>query len=671
MRSIFTFLVILLMTSSFVVQSQNIKPKHQVKFAKISGKSFKEVSLFDLKTEKSKVSIPKEFKNYSILSLQSSELKNLISSLPEVINFSLPGKKSSMLLELIKVEVKTDNFSIVEMPSGKIIKPNNEIIHYRGIVKNSPNSIAAISILKGEVSGIISIEGEIGNLVLGKLDHSKDHILYEDRDISHLNDFVCQLQDVHKHQNQEINTTDFSKTSPSENQVKCPEIFFDIGNDVVRDKGGSQAAANFVEAMFNQVAILYANEDVKIKLSGIRSWTSSNPFNDLDSYRSYRNQNGFNGDLAHFVTYNYSGGVAWLNALCGSYRYGLSGINRSYENVPRYSWNISTIAHELGHNFGSNHTHSCAWNGNNTAIDGCYNTEGGCSKPGIPSDGGTIMSYCHLTSVGTNLRKGFGSQPSNVIRTNIRRADCISTCNGNGDGDGDQVDCTGINEWSDSVDYTAGDKVVYLGRLFERTPANDWDDLGECSPDLCAIAVQWAENTTYAPGDVVIYQGNVWLRIENNDWEAVDCDIVTNDPCLGINAWSGDANYSANDQVVYVGKVFEWNGTEWIEIATCLENPTAPGSSAIASLIKNKNIIIYPNPARNFVTLEMERVMSDKIIITIKNLNGKNVFSKTIKQMDPIIHLKEILDVQSLQNGIYFIQIIDGNKISTKKIQIQ
>ncbi|WP_282079656.1 M12 family metallo-peptidase [Aquimarina algiphila] len=667
MKRIFTFLVILLMTTSFFAQSQSIQPKQQIAAAKHSGNFFKEVSLFLLKNEKSNASIPKEFKDFSILSLNSSAMKSFESSPPEAMNLSLPGKKSSMLLELVKVEIATDDFSIVEMPSGKVIQPNMNIAHYRGIVKNSPNSIAAITIQDDQVSGIISLDGESGNLVLGKLDNSNHHILYEDKDISHLNDFVCQTVDTHT---EEIQKNDFSKQTPAANQVKCPEIFFDIGNDVVRDKGGSQAASNFVQAMFNQVAILYANDDIKIKLSGIKVWTSSTPFNDLDGFRNYRNRYGFNGDLAHFVTYNYSGGVAWVDALCGSYKYGLSGINRSYQDVPRYSWNISTIAHELGHNFGSNHTHSCVWNGNNTAIDGCYNTQGGCGRPGIPSDGGTIMSYCHLTSVGTNLRKGFGSQPRNVIRRAISRASCVDTCEGSGGGGG-EVSCVGINEWSGNVTYVAGNKVTYQGRLFERTANNGWNDLGKCSSDPCSVAVQWTENTIYSPGDVVIYNGNVWIRTENNDWEYVDCDSNTVDPCSSVDPWTEGVNYRVGDQVVFEGKVFEWNGANWIEIATCAGTPASVPTVSTSQAVKDSNILVYPNPAKDFITFEIENVLSKNTIITVRNIQGRNIVSKTINQTSPIGNIKETLNIQSFNSGIYFVQIISGDATLTKKIHIK
>ena len=84
---------------------------------------------------------------------------------------------------------------------------------------------------------------------------------------------------------------------------------------------------------------------------------------------------------------------------------------------------MQVVAHEMGHNFGSSHTHDCVWGpNNNQQIDDCGSLVlggGSCynpSAPIVPSGGGTIMSYCHLNSVGIDFTKGFGTEPGNLIR---------------------------------------------------------------------------------------------------------------------------------------------------------------------------------------------------------------------------------------------------------------
>ncbi len=653
--------------------AQKIKPNQRIIAAKLEGKTFDKINLFNYginSGRKQQVNIPKEFKNYELLSMNQQAMRRFTNadSSPETLNLPLPNKSSTMVLELVKVSIKTDNFSSLELPSKQTIKPS-EITHYRGVIKNKKNSRAAISIQNNEVYGYISLDEKIGNFVLGKIKGSDNHIIYEDKDISHLNDFVCQVDESYQNKPKSTkNNLEF----PERQTGKCPEIFFDIANDVVRDKGGTSAASAFVEAMFNQVAILYNDEGVNLKLSGIRSWTSSAPFNDLDSYRSYRNNNGFNGDLGHFVTYNYSGGVAWLDALCGSYRYGLSGIYQNYSNVPRYSWNISTIAHELGHNFGSSHTHACVWNGNSTAIDGCYQTEGNCSRPGVPSDGGTIMSYCHLNSVGTNLRKGFGSQPANVIRRNINSASCVDSCSDNdGGGNDGETSCAGVDDWTENTTYNAGDKVVYNGRLFERTGNNDWNDLGACSADKCYGVDEWNSNTSYKEGDLIIYQGNLFKR-ENNDWTGLgSCDNQNNNPCSGIDPWQENTNYQAGDKVIYQGKAFEWNGSEWIELATCTSQPGVKLNSISKNTPNKMNFNVYPNPVKDFLNFNVSNIKTQETQVKLINILGKLVLTKHIHKISPGANFSEKLNIKTLPSGIYLMKITNNNKSVTKKIMIE
>jgi hypothetical protein len=89
--------------------------------------------------------------------------------------------------------------------------------------------------------------------------------------------------------------------------------------------------------------------------------------------------------------------------------------------LPAYSYDVVVVAHELGHNFGSPHTHNCGWVGG--PIDTCYFLEGGCTGTPHPTVG-TIMSYCDTE--GGTVVMDFGPQPEALIRNSAEAAGCIT-----------------------------------------------------------------------------------------------------------------------------------------------------------------------------------------------------------------------------------------------------
>jgi hypothetical protein len=208
-------------------------------------------------------------------------------------------------------------------------------------------------------------------------------------------------------------------------------VYFECDYQMYLDKGSNTTTVNnYVTSFFNQVAALYANENIGISISQIYVWTSPDPYmsytntaNVLDAFRTNRGTT-FNGNLAHFLsTRNLGGGIGYVDVIClKQYAFGVSAITTSYSNVPTYSWTVEVVTHELGHNLGSWHTHSCNWP--NGALDNCYSPEGTCAPGPAPVNGGTIMSYCHLTSYGINFSNGFGPVPGNLIRSKVSASTC-------------------------------------------------------------------------------------------------------------------------------------------------------------------------------------------------------------------------------------------------------
>ncbi len=69
-----------------------------------------------------------------------------------------------------------------------------------------------------------------------------------------------------------------------------------------------------------------------------------------------------------------------------------SGIGEIGGSTATSIFYTNTITHELGHTFGSPHTHNCSWPGG--PIDYCSPSEGGCYTESLQNIRGTIMSYC-------------------------------------------------------------------------------------------------------------------------------------------------------------------------------------------------------------------------------------------------------------------------------------
>lgn len=368
----------------------------------------------------------------TFLELEGAELRQLVSKSPATLALSLPNDFGAPYeLELARVEITAPGFN-VKTSSGEDA-PDNPGIHYRGIVKGDQNSVVAISVFEDEVMGLISAKGS--KMVLGKIkDNSGRYSLFDDKDLEESPDFECMTDDTRSFGPANRQSSNTPTTAAA--CAKTVRIYFEADNRLYVNNGSNTTnTTNYITGLFNQVATLYANEGINVAISEIFIWTTTDPYNSLtstssvlSSFRTNKNNSGFNGELAHFLSgRSLGGGIAYLDVLCGArtFAYGVSANLAAFSTVPTYSWSVMVVTHELGHNFGSPHTQSCTWP--NGALDNCYTTEGGCPPGPAPTNGGTIMSYCHTVSgVGINFANGFGQLPGDLIRQRYNAATCVA-----------------------------------------------------------------------------------------------------------------------------------------------------------------------------------------------------------------------------------------------------
>ncbi len=198
--------------------------------------------------------------------------------------------------------------------------------------------------------------------------------------------------------------------------------------------GDETAATNYMIQLIADVSAVYERDlSVQLTVSHMKIWKSpaaeGYPYKEtgimgvglreMTTYWQGIPKSEINRDFAH----TFSGkpwtnpiGIAWLSVLCQSRDGAFSAITRT--NTAR---DRRVVAHETGHNFGSNHTHHCGWGGpENGAIHRCAAAEGGRCFTQTQQTVGTIMAYCSQSEL------KFHPLVIDRLKENLRAANCLT-----------------------------------------------------------------------------------------------------------------------------------------------------------------------------------------------------------------------------------------------------
>lgn len=241
-------------------------------------------------------------------------------------------------------------------------------------------------------------------------------------------------------------------------QQRRADIIIETDYELYRLLGSSNAVYGYVTDLLGYVSSQYESEigtrlhvtQVNVYTSPGDPWSATDSGDLLDQLEAHWNSPGRSNQPRHHVhllsARNAGGGVAYVNTLSAAANhkaYGVSGnISGGFSaSNPQIVYDAVVVAHEIGHAFGSAHTHSFddpyVGSSQGGAIDCCYSDARGrqCTAqlggkfrdgmlPGInsisggtPGTGaGTIMSYCDGLNGGMrNLSFNFGTNHSRGV----------------------------------------------------------------------------------------------------------------------------------------------------------------------------------------------------------------------------------------------------------------
>jgi hypothetical protein len=374
-------------------------------------------------------------------------------------------------LELCKPVFDATSEFVVATKNGKKRITVPPVYSYRGTVDGELGSVVSLHYGNGNLTGFV-VHADGARTMVGAapeyraIEGASPHVFQAESAggaLPSLSDFTCGNEDLPFDEKDGV----YSMVMPSSNkggasvqalelkELKLALVLREDVDSALKAKGftDQQVADRFVKIVAAMSQAYEQEIGVHMFIGSMLVWTMDNPsgyLNDgknpgdlldefsLDWSSGYKN---VDRTVAHLycikkpVAGQYVGGIAYGgqagSRLCikdhrGAYGVSTLDLNPN-EAIPgaaasrnAFVWDVFVAAHEIGHNVGAAHTHSCFWSPpvdtcqlcpQVDGTDGCY-CETNLRKVRL----GTIMSYCHLVN-GSSTPLTFGSRVAERMRT--------------------------------------------------------------------------------------------------------------------------------------------------------------------------------------------------------------------------------------------------------------
>lgn len=377
----------------------------------------------------------------------------LVGEHVRIENFDTPLGKLD--LELDRVEILTQGARLeLGTADGIVDLPVPDVVVLRGIVAGDADSIAYIAMSPYGTNGFVRKDGELVSISTGPFAQGKDlQAALRTAEMDQLIDAnggppsACGYTDGDERL-APMGLPQVKAVGPGETGARggggttCRIATVAIETDYeYTDRlfgGDTNAAAAYTISLMGALSEIYERDfNVRLAIPFLRLWEA-----DVDPYENFdgpmtdqddplaqvlahwnSNMSDVDRTVTHFLTGRQDtpyGGIAYVGVLCfNQFGYGVSAYLDGFFPYPlidfsHANWDVVVSAHEIGHNFGTGHTHAYT-----PTIDDCGN--GDCSDP----FGGTIMSYCHTCPGGlSNMQLQFHPRVRDFVAGYLDDVNC-------------------------------------------------------------------------------------------------------------------------------------------------------------------------------------------------------------------------------------------------------
>lgn len=330
---------------------------------------------------------------------------------------------------------------------------------------------------------------------------------------------------------------------------------------------------------------------------------------------------------------------------------------------------------------------------NTIAVSSTYNDDAG-------SRAGHVRVFTWNGS--TWVQKGVdidGEAAGDKFGYSVSMPDANTICAGaiNNDGSGSNAGHVRVFTWG-------GSSWIQKGIDINGEAADDQFGYSVSMPDANTIAAgaNWNDGNGSNAGHVRVYtwNGSAWVQKGVDlDGEAVDDEFGYSVSMFDANTMVVGAPYNTNNINLGRVKVYNWNGSTWVQKGTNIDGSSAGGwfgysvsmpdantigvgapwngvdagvarvydLSSINSLKENNtlfNVQVYPNPVSTILNIQSRENILHTVILM--DISGRIVYQAKIKNTD-----QHVINVSNFKNGLYTIKLLSDSSEMSQLIDIQ